>query len=359
MKRIWNLFGTVVLAAAVLCGCTAQPSTTETPSAPADPLTGAELRNPGERVAAVVIQNNSDIAAQWGIGSAALVLEAQTEENTSTELCLVYSSLNQMPTVGPVTTGQDLYWRLLSGQQVLPIQLGSSRYTENYLEQQKLGAVDALEVGRNAFFSDEVWNSALLWRTSGSAVRQCLPSLGLSSAVTSPQTTDPSSGTEVTTALPAFFPHAESGQSDPDSQDAHAVWIDFASESATGFVYNETLGCYEMSNTLGSAQIDANTGKQAGFDNVLVLYSSSSLRDDGKTLDYDLSMGGGIWLNGGRLWQITWTQGVDTTLAFYDSDGEELNILPGRSYLALLSSVTGQELSVYDSAGEDLLALMN
>ena len=71
----------------------------------------------------------------------------------------------------------------------------------------------------------------------------------------------------------------------------------------------------------GTAQLDANTGAQAQFDNLLVLYSASSLRDDGTTLDYDLSLGGGVWLNGSQLWHITWTQGTDSTFAFYDADG--------------------------------------
>ena len=58
MKRIWNLaLGTAVLCAALLCGCTFNGSTAPADSAPADPLTGQELQYPGERVAAVVIDN--------------------------------------------------------------------------------------------------------------------------------------------------------------------------------------------------------------------------------------------------------------------------------------------------------------
>ena len=105
----------------------------------------------------------------------------------------------------------------------------------------------------------------------------------------------------------------------------------------------------------GTAQLDANTGAQAQFDNLLVLYSASRLRDDGTTLDYDLSLGGGVWLNGSQLWHITWTQGTDSTFAFYDADGRPLTIRTGRRYIALVSSVTGQELTVLDSAGQNVL----
>ena len=111
-----------------------------------------------------------------------------------------------------------------------------------------------------------------------------------------------------------------------------------------------------MLHAAGTAQLDANTGTQAQFDNLLILFSSSTLRDDGRTLDYDLTLGGGVWLNGGRLWHITWTQGTDSTFLFYDSDGRQLSLCTGRSYLALVSSVTGEELAVQSSAGEELLA---
>ena len=102
--------------------------------------------------------------------------------------------------------------------------------------------------------------------------------------------------------------------------------INFAPQSTTGFAYDAASGSYGMLRADGSAQLDANTGTQAQFDNLLVLYSASSLRDDGLTLDYDLSFGGGVWLNGGRLWHITWTQGTDSTFVFYDADGKPLSI---------------------------------
>jgi len=105
----------------------------------------------------------------------------------------------------------------------------------------------------------------------------------------------------------------------------------------------------------GSPQLDANTGIQAAFDNLLVLYSASTPRDDGRTLDYDLTMGGGVWLNEGHLWNITWTQGSETTFFLYDSNGRPLTLTAGRSYLALVSSLTGQELTVQNSTGENLL----
>ena len=66
-------------------------------------------------------------------------------------------------------------------------------------------------------------------------------------------------------------------------------------------------------------------------------------------------MGGGVWRIVGHLWNISWTQGSETTFFLYDSNGRPLTLTAGRSYLALVSSLTGQELTVQNSTGENLL----
>ena len=73
------------------------------------------------------------------------------------------------------------------------------------------------------------------------------------------------------------------------------VRVCFDDDNATGFSYDADSGLYRMLHADGTPQLDANNGQQAGFDNLLVLFSASELRDDGKTYDYDLSMGGGVW----------------------------------------------------------------
>ena len=361
MKRIWNLaLGTAVLCTVLLCGCALSGPTAPDSAAPTDPLTGQELQYPGERVAAVVIDNAPASTTQWGIGSASVVLEAMTESGSSTELCLVYPALSAMPVVGPVTRGQDLYWRLLIGQQVLPIQRGCDLYTRNFLDYWNLRAVDALETGRNAFTTGNTDWASPLWCTNGQSVAKVPGSLSLSSALSEDPAESADSTQEGDTpavpTVPALLPQQTDGHlPDADVADAVQAAVQFPSGSTTRFAYDTDTGTYGMLHNDGSPQLDANTGIQAAFDNLLVLYSASTPRDDGRTLDYDLTMGGGLWLNGGHLWHITWTQGTGSTFAFYDADGRPLRILSGRSYIAWLSSLTGEEVTVQDSAGNDLL----
>ena len=276
MKRIRTAL-CLILAAALLAGCAFLPSDSEpeTP-APTDPLTGFALQWQGQRPVAVAIENSTASTTQWGLSSASVVLEALTEVGTSTELCLVYPALAATPKVGPVAAGQDIYWRLLVGQQPIPVQRGGGQFDQNFLDYYSIRAVDALEAGRTAFDCGSEWSNAPLWYTSGKAISKVLDELSISSALTE---------SRVTSAASAAADSASSGA------DAVNVRVRFDDDNATGFSYDADSGLYRMLHADGTPQLDANNGQQAGFDNLLVLFSASELRDDGKTYDYDLSMG--------------------------------------------------------------------
>ena len=83
MKRIWiQRIGAAVLCAVLLAGCMpGGPAADSTASA--DPLTGQEQQYPGQRPAAVVIDNAPGSTTQWGIGSASVVLEAAARDDTA------------------------------------------------------------------------------------------------------------------------------------------------------------------------------------------------------------------------------------------------------------------------------------
>ena len=364
MKRIFTalkMMGSLALCAALLAGCAVLPADSAPEATPpADPLTGLEARCPGQRPVAVTIANGTASTTQWGISAASVVLEARTADYGDTSLCLVYPSVDTMPQVGPVTEGEDLYWRLLVGQQVLPVQRGGGMFDQNYLDYYSLRAVDALEVGKNAFSCTAAWQNAPLWYTSGGAVSGVLSSLNISASLMESRVTSAASGSSASggaaLTVPPLLPQAVDGKlPDATAPGAQNIRICFDDANATGFAYDEARGQYAMLHADGTPQLDAGSGQQAAFDNLLVLFSGSTLRDDGHTYDYDLTMGGGVWLNGGHLWYLTWTQGSDSTFQLYDADGRLLTLEAGTSYIALVSSVTGQELTVTNAAGENLI----
>lgn len=67
---------------------------------------------------------------------------------------------------------------------------------------------------------------------------------------------------------------------------------------------------YLRHNVDGTPTMDTDSGQQASFKNVLVLYASSGIKDDGYTRQYDLSGGTGLYLTDGAWEQINWTKGM-------------------------------------------------
>ena len=250
MKRIRTAL-CLILAAALLAGCAFLPSDSEpeTP-APADPLTGLALQWQGQRPVAVAIENSTASTTQWGLSSASVVLEALTKVGTSTELCLVYPALAATPKVGPVAAGQDIYWRLLVGQQPIPVQRGGGQFDQNFLDYYSIRAVDALEAGRTAFDCGSEWSNAPLWYTSGKAISKVLDELSISSALTESRVTSvvsaaadsASSGADAVLSLPALLPQEADGKlPDATAPDAVNVRVCFDDDNATGFSYDADL----------------------------------------------------------------------------------------------------------------------
>lgn len=83
-------------------------------------------------------------------------------------------------------------------------------------------------------------------------------------------------------------------------------------------------------------------GKQMEVTNVLVLYCPvKSMGDAGGCIDMDLTGGNGIYASNGTYEQITWKKGNTpaSPLKLYASDGSELHLNAGKSYIGLVPSI--------------------
>jgi hypothetical protein len=236
-----------------------------------------------------------------------------------------------------VAQGQDVYAQLLAALNVLPVQKGATVYARNYQQYNAVQPVDALEVGTKAFAADASadYPDEFAWYTSGSQLTGVLAELGIS-------------------AQGEALPLATFGTPAAADSDAAAteIRVQFSTASTSRFAYDAAQGSYRMSRTDGTPQVDANTGTQASFTNVLVLFSAASLKDDGYTRQYDLTSGTGVYFVGGGWQRIAWSRtGVGTALTLCDEAGKSLALARGRSYIALLGGFSGQSLTAQDANG--------
>ena len=125
---------------------------------------------------------------------------------------------------------------------------------------------------------------------------------------------------------------------------AGSIHIVFPTNKITDFSYDAEKGGY-TSTQWNSAYTDGNTGESVVFENVLVLYSPTSTGIDEKnhsaiyTYDYQDA---GYFFNGGYAEPITWSRGsVNEPFRYYTSDGSELQLGVGKTYIAFVSEYYG------------------
>ena len=127
----------------------------------------------------------------------------------------------------------------------------------------------------------------------------------------------------------------------PEEMTVNFANIEYGQQS-TQFTYNESTGLYEKFAN-DSPQIDGISDEQLTFENVLILYTDITDREDEpevnrKNLDVfgglDKDYAVGYYLTEGHAEQIRWAKADESSrLKFYDMDGNEITINRGKSYI--------------------------
>ena len=98
----------------------------------------------------------------------------------------------------------------------------------------------------------------------------------------------------------------------------------------------------------GMAHIDPeNDNKQLSFTNVILQCADVSEFDENGYMQFNLfnESGSGYYITGGHAIPITWEKGMDTDITkFYDSEGNEITLNTGKTYIGLVSSTRWNEL---------------
>ena len=340
-----------------------------------DPLTGEQVdENDRTRPVAVMIQNNKAGYPQWGIKGAEVLVEAITEGKT-TSMMAMYSGHEGLPEkVGAVGPARDLFWQIAMPTDSILMQIGSNIYASNLLNTYQYQNLDGHYAGVRSFDldyeKDKTANHEYCWYTTQGLMEAGLEYYGMSKEGDRLSLFNFARSGQEETAAPADSREAASGSAasgsaEPASQpiEAARIEITFAEENTIPLLYNGDSNRWEKYDIDWQPQTDGNypedmdpMEKILTFDNVLVLYCSAGVKDDGYTRDYDLSEGTGLYLNGPTCRMIRWKKdGVTGGFIIYDQDGKtECPIQPGKSYIAIYGGFSGQAIKVQDSNSQDL-----
>ena len=352
---------TLAAAAALLVGCagapassgaapTAAPTASPTPAPTAtpepqqtvNPLTGIDTgpEYANHRPVAVTLRTGEGVTPYWGISSADLVI-AGLSEGYDPMLVAVFARVEEVGKVGPVGPARDLGLQFTLPLNAVPVHIDKNTYASNLLNALTYQDVDGYHVGTAAFAFDtdrqaSGYREENCWYTTGELISAGLDSYGLDA-----------SGQNMT-----MFHFAQ--RPAPAAQNAAELTIRYSASNAEQFFYNSSTGQYEKNDPDGQATIDADNGTRASFRNILILYASSGVKDDGVTRQYDLSGGTGLYLTDGAWQEIRWQKGDATApLALTTTEGGTLDVNPGKTYLAIYGGHYGQSLLITDSGGAE------
>lgn len=318
------------------------PATTTEAPAPVNmnnPLTGEAGYNEsaiGLRPIAVVVDNASGARPQYNIDAVDIVVEGEVEGGETRLLWLIADMTNLPELLGPTRSARPSYVQFSELFDSIFIHFGGSHSKGDYVggyEVIKADGVDDIDgMSVSSCFkrtSDKYspHNAALL----GDKVVAAIENKGYRTKL------DENS-----------FSVLSFNESVQPVSDAACVSATVKSSSRT----NSHTFTYNSEDKVYTNQGDYKT--PVSFTNVIVMFADSKYivkhdyKEAGKDetyLNYSLTSGTGKLLSCGTEVDFTWS--VDNgKLSFKDMSGNELNLNPGKSYLALASSNNGGSVSV-------------
>lgn len=306
------------------------PTPIPVPSLEVDPLTGLDTAYPGSRPVGVTYVSDPEAAPLWGIAQAELIIEGLVSGDYST-ITAVFPNSEDLPKVGPVGCGQDLGLQFLIPLNAIPVHMGKSVYASNILNLLTYQDLDGILGGKSVLAYDSErkalgYPDQYCWYTDRGLVASGLALYG----------------TSAQGPLVSLF---QFGEGKAGEQPASQFEIIYSSGSTTRGYYDSESGKYALEYGDGEEWVDPNLDKTASVDNVVILMSSTQTKDDGATLDYDLSQGNAYLLHGGTALSCRFIKGSATApLQLVDESGAPITVAPGTTYLGIYG-VSGQSVT--------------
>ena len=357
MKRLFVLIFALCL---VLCACgseaaptetstettaaptetTAAPTTepTEPPVLYRNPLNGAPMDAPYTgRIVAVVINNLKGALPHHGVSEADIFYEVEVEGDI-TRCLMIYSELEGVGSIGPVRSTRTYFNNLALSYDAPLVHCGGSVRGRNGYADKNSGKISDWEhlneQNNGSYFfrdMDRYQNQGYNWEhclfTNGENLLKGMSDKGYA------------------TDAQQDFGLQFADDVVPDGFVANQVTVKFRNGKTTNFTYDSQTQLYKTEQ-YGSTYIDANTGEQVCFRNLMVLLTDQSFRKDDEYTRayYELEgEGEGYLAVNGEIVKIKWSRADwDSPFVYTLEDGTPVTLGVGTTYIAVACSSRGE-----------------
>lgn len=276
---------------------------------------------------AVMLNNIKVASPQSGTGDADILYEALVEAGI-TRLMAIYQWIDPnsltAKRLGSVRSARHYFASVASEYDAIFVHFGQTSYATKKMDKLKMERLNGLTgYGTSAFYRD----------SSIKAPHNAFASLeGLEKSLQKAEYR-----TERKEDYSGQFSFQEEETTPSDGQIAKKVTLPFSGGMQPYFVYDEELKQYTRYQ-FGTVHIDANTGKELQFKNIIIqIVKERDIDKNGyQTMDLEDASGKGYYITNGTMVSITWTKKESSYfMRYYDENQEVLAINPGKTYIAL------------------------
>lgn len=310
-----------------------------------NPLTGLydmSSDNTGKCPFAVMLINYRYTRWQSGIGDADIIIEAVSEQGQTQIICM-YADIRNVGVIGPVGHLYSIPLNAAYGLNPIVVHNGYPKdCPDDYAKQKEIQTLDG-EVLDSLLFVDEERNKDYLLEyslyTDGKSINNSIYNMGGDNENKFETTAFSFSDTEETGMLSDF-------------RSADKITAIFSGAYDIDLRYNEATGKYSKYQFLFAHSDHASKNKPLEFENAFILFARYIYLEDlngvrNRLVDADYSSGGkGYYFTKGCYREIIWEKKTDEFFSLMDSDGQILEVNPGKTYIAVVNAINDFTLSI-------------
>jgi len=275
---------------------------------------------------AFMINNIKFVNPQSGISEASVMYEALAEGGI-TRLLGIFEDFSS-DRIGSIRSARHYYASVADEYDAIFVHYGETKYATNKIKELDLDTISGLEgaMEKVAFYRDKSIKAPHNVFASYESVVKGTEQKGYR--------------TERKEEWENHYTFYEEDTELTEGQAANKVELGFSSYTTPYFEYNEEEKLYGRFQ-FGGAHVDANTGEQLKFKNIIVqLVKEWDIDKNGyQTMDIENSSGEGYYITNGKAVPITWQKNESTgKMHYYGEDGEILKVNAGKTFIAIFPS---------------------
>lgn len=275
-----------------------------------------------KRPYAIMFNNIQYASPQSGTSEASVLYEAIVEGGI-TRLMGIFEELNETR-IGSIRSARHYYVSFADEYNAIYVHFGETTYATKKIKSLGINNLSGLTgVGDTVFYRDKSIKEPHNAFTSKEGILKGTQIKGYE--------------TEYDENYEGHFTFFEEDTDLVSEQKVNKITLKFSAYTSPYFTYNTTNKEYERFQ-FGQKHIDANSGEQLAFKNIIVQFVKEwdIDKNDYQTMDLADATGEGYYISNGMKVDITWKKNESTKkMRYYDKSGNELVINPGKTFIAI------------------------